>query len=99
MISIPEVAPALLIDQVAQVLAEQFPSLHGATIFTREEIARLEDRFGPVNRYFEARVQRLDPRFRMPELQNFSDRPTRDEIGPDVWDAVKAATCRAAFPV
>lgn len=99
MISIPEVAPALLIDQVAQVLAEQFPSLHGATIFTREEIARLQDRFGPVNRYFEARVQRLDPRFQMPELQNFSDRLTRDEIGPDVWDAVKAVTCRAALPV
>ena len=99
MISAPKVAPTQLIEQVTQVLAEQFPGLHGATIFTQKEIVRLQARFGSVNRYFEARVQRLDPRFRMPELQSFSDRPTREEIASDVWDAVKAATCRSAYPV
>lgn len=91
MISAPKVAPAPLIEQVAQVLAEQFPGRRGAGIFTRDEIARLQERFEPANRYFESRVQPSSPGFRIPELTGFADRPTRDDIGPEVWDAVQAA--------
>lgn len=91
MISAPAVAPTPLIERVAQVLVQQFPSYSRATIFTREEIQRLQARFEPVNRYFEVRAQRSSPDFRMPELQIFGDRPTRSDIDPAVWDAVKAA--------
>ncbi len=90
-ISAPAVAPAALIEQVAQVLAQQFPALRGGTIFTPDEIARLQKRFEPANRYFETRVQPSSPGFRIPHLQGFAGRPPRDAIGPEVWDAVKAA--------
>lgn len=88
MISAPAISPAPLVEKVTQVLAEHVPDYRRAMIFTPDEVAQLQARFEGANRYFEVRAQPSSPGFTIPPLTSFDGRPSREDIGAAVWDAV-----------
>lgn len=84
-LSEPKVADRKLIDLISNVLTTEYHDYTDTSIFSRSELAALQDHFIPLNHSLEIRRAKIQPLFTLEPLRSNSKTLYRNEVDIGFW--------------